>query len=155
MTDTSKTPTTRNAAPKGAKAPQDRKPSAQQIARDKKKQEAEVQQYLSSGLDFSPFEVNVGDGVIWKFEPDISPRSAEKLRVAVIGLESIQSLDAKAQANINYEELFEPLISALREQLVDEKQRKMFPLPRYGIRALGWFASVVQVGKSGFPTSAD
>lgn len=132
-----------------ATTPQDRKPKAQtkaQAAKLDKQQREMLANMMSTGIDFSPFTIDAGDGVEWKFSPDPLPAQTEGLIKAMQGAsEAVQAREGMAEA-------FDELTNLIRDRLIDEEQKREFPKPIYGTQALMFFAMHLATGRDGFPT---
>lgn len=130
--------------------PQDHKPTAASQKAAQKKADEAMTAYLDTGLDFTPFTIDVGDGIEWGFKPDLLPADLSNLSRALKGLDTASNdsgdLDGMAAA-------FETLASALRDMLIEDDQKVEFPKPMYGIRALTFFGVRVVKGRTGFPTA--
>lgn len=132
--------------------PQDRKnakPTKAELQRQDKQQRKVVAEFMSSGIDFSPFTVDAGDGVEWEFSPDPMPADTERLR------KGMNDLREASEAGEGIQEAFDELTGAIRDRLVNEKQKKEFPKPIYGQNALMFFALHLATGRDGFPTEED
>lgn len=129
--------------------PQDRKSAkptkAEQQRMDKRQREV-VAEFMSSGIDFSPFTIDAGDGVEWEFTADPMPAETEKLR------QGMTALDAAAKAGEGLQEAFDSLVGAIRDRMIHDKQKKEFPKPVYGQNAIMFFALHLATGRDGFPT---
>lgn len=112
-----------------------------------KKQQEEIRKFMSTGLDFTPFELDAGDGVVWKFSPDPQPSDTERLSKAMSALEEAQGGEGGS-----LQAAFGELVEAIKDRIMDEKQREQFPLPVYGANALMWFSLHLATGRDGFPT---
>lgn len=132
-----------------ATTPQDRKtkaPTKAQSAKLDKQQREMLANMMSTGIDFSPFTIDAGDGVEWKFSPDPLPAQTEGLIKAMQGAsEAVQSREGMAEA-------FDELTNLIRDRLIDDEQKKEFPKPIYGTQALMFFAMHLATGRDGFPT---
>lgn len=135
------------AKPAPAKKPADhqqKKPSAAAM----KKQQEVMASFLAAGLDFTPFTIDAGDGIVWKFKPDTMPSDLARLRNALLEMENAgHDVDKLAAA-------FDQGIEAIRAMMVDEEQRPQFPAPVYGTKAVIFFLMHLIAGKTGFPTEA-
>lgn len=135
-----------------AKQPQDRKPKASTKAqgqREARKQGEVLSEFMSAGIDFSPFVIDPGDGNEWSFTPDPMPWETERLRNAMSSV-----YDAMRNGE-GAKEAAEELVEAIRDRMTDEKQKEKFPLPNYGQNALIFFAMHLATGRDGFPTEED
>lgn len=130
-----------------AATPNDRKPSAAEKAAQEKKQREAISELMSSGVDFTPFTIDVGDGTIWSFKPDMMPADIEQLRSAMVAVGKTSETGGEG-----LQEAFDGLIEAVRSCLMDEKEKKAFPKPMYGTNALTFFAMSLIAGRTGFPT---
>lgn len=127
------------------KAPADRQAKGPTPAELKRQREA-VAEFLSTGIDFTPFTVDAGDGIEWGFKPDMMPGDVEALR---LGMKAVD----EARADIaGLDAAFQGLVATIRDLLVDEAQQAEFPRPIYGMNAITWFAMTLIGGRSGFPT---
>lgn len=130
------------------KKPQDREPKAKspaQVEREnQKRQQDSINRLMTSGVNFDPFVLDVGDGVKWNFSPDPMPAQTERLSSAMTALGDPGEGGLQAA--------FNELSEALRDVLMDDDQRKQFPLPRYGSNSIMYFALHVVTGRDGFPT---
>lgn len=113
-----------------------------------KKQQQQIEEFMASGVDFSPLELDVGDGTIWKFTPDPQPAETQRLSSAMKAISDATN-DGMTDAVV---ESYDNLVSAIRDRLMDEKQKKEFPKPVYGQNALMWFSMRLATGRDGFPT---
>jgi len=137
MTDATKTPA----------KPADRQPKKPSAAQLKKQQEA-MANFLAAGLDFTPFTIDAGDGIEWKFKADTMPSDLARLRNALVAMEDAGSdVDLLAAA-------FDAAIEAIHSLMLDKKQVPEFPQPTYGTQAVIWFLMNLISGKNGFPTEA-
>ena len=144
--------------------PQDRKPSAA----DEKRRKAEFDQMMSTGIDLTPFTLDVGDGTKWDFVPDPMPSDTERLRLANARLQEASSAyaekpDDRSLAEANGQ-AFAGLVEAISTLLLDADDRGRFvgrfrgplDLPDrskpYGQRVAVWFLGHVATGRDGFPT---
>lgn len=112
---------------------------------DKRSREI-VAEMMSTGIDLSPFTVDVSDGIAWAFNPDPMPADTERLRKAM------DAISKSAESMQGAQEAFDELVDALRGLIIDEQQRKDFPKPNYGQKALMFFAMHAATGRDGFPT---
>lgn len=134
------------------KKPQDRSPKSDAAAERKaqaeqlKKSQAAADKLMSTGVDFSPFKLDVGDGREWSFQPDPMPAQTEALSQAMTGLGDPGEGGMTAA--------FDRLVEAIRALLVDEKDRADFPLPMYGSNSLMFFGLRIATGRDGFPTES-
>lgn len=131
------------------KAPQDRKPSKAASSQEKRKQKELLAEFMTAGIDFTPFTVDAGDGVVWSFTADPMPEDTERLRKGMV------DLDEATRENSGVREAFDSLVEAIKARLIDEKQKKQFPLPVYGQNAIMFFALHLATGRDGFPTEED
>lgn len=133
-----------------AKKPQDRKPSA---AAERKRQEQLSAEFMSAGLDFSPYTIDAGDGLEWQFVPDMFPANIERLRVALRALQAAAAGIGEDADMTDFEAAFDSLADAISACFMPGvDQPAEWPQPIYGIRALSWFAQKLFEGKTGFPT---
>lgn len=134
------------------KKPQDRlapKATKATAAKEKKEQQEALAELMSTGVDFSPFTIDAGDGKEWSFNPDPMPSDSQALINAMNGLHKAMSEQEDA------EEAFGALVEAVRSRLLSEEQREEFPLPIYGTNAMLFFAMHLATGRDGFPTQSD
>ena len=132
--------------------PQDRQPSRAALQREEKKRQQMVAEYLAAGLDLSDFTIDAGDGIEWHFTPDPMPaetaamvRAMDALEKAGQDIEGIDDFD-------RIEEATNDLIALIQKRMTIDKQRKEFPKPNYGAKAIQWFAMHLVTGRDGFPT---
>lgn len=125
--------------------PQDHKKKKETPAELKRKQQMAAE-FMSTGIDFTPFTIDAGDGVEWEFVPDPMPAQTEALSKAMAGVSEA------AEAGEGSVEAYEALIEAIKAMMVNEKQKKEFPLPIYGTKAYMFFALNLATGRDGFPT---
>lgn len=112
-----------------------------------KKQQDQLRNFMSTKLDFSPFTLDVGDGVSWGFSPDPSPAETSRLSKA---MEAIS--EASGGGAEELEVAYAAILDAIKARIIDEKQRKEFPKPEYGTQALMWFGLHLATGRDGLPT---
>lgn len=112
---------------------------------EERRQREMIAELMSSGIDFSPFTIDAGDGVEWEFTPDPMPADTEMLRKAMT------DMGEASQNGEGIQGAFDDLIKVIKARMVDEKQKKEFPRPIYGINAIMFFAIHLATGRDGFP----
>lgn len=134
-----------------AKKPQDRQTSKAEQQREQKKAQQMLADMLSAGLDLSDFTIDAGDGVEWHFTPDPMPADTARLMRALDAFEA--STKSVAEEGMDpVLEATDELVESIRARMTVEKQKEEFPLPRYGTKALQFFALHLATGRDGFPT---
>lgn len=113
-----------------------------------KKQEESVKEFMSTGIDFTPFVLDAGDGVEWEFTPDPMPAQTEALSKAMNAVSAASSSDTKE----GLQDAYNDLIEQLKARLMNDEQRADFPKPYYGQSALTWLSLHLATGRDGFPT---
>lgn len=129
-----------------AKKPADHQKKQPTKAQVDKQQREVLEKFMSTGIDFSPFTIDPGDGTEWSFKPDPMPSDTERLRKAMNSLQRAVTSGEGAQ------EAFDELAEGIRSMLIDDKQKKEFPKPNYGQNALMFFAIHLATGRDGLPT---
>ena len=130
--------------------PQDRK-TTQPSAAELKRQTQAIAKFMSTGLDFRPFTIDVGDGITWSFKPDLMPGDTERIR------EGMKMIDAASKSGEGMQEAYDVLVAAVQSCLLETQQSKSlsvedFPQPVYGTNAVMFFAMHLLAGRTGFPT---
>ena len=104
---------------------------------------------LATPLQFSPMELDVGDGIVWQFVPDMMPAQSIALRNASNALADSFAVDFEGDDAEHPTMLaFNALAAAIRACLIpgDANENK-FPQPAYGVQALTWFAGNIMMGR--------
>lgn len=114
---------------------------------------------VSIGIDFRPVPIDMGDGVIWNFDPDPSPDKWETLTRALTAFGGIEDLDeqkpdpkALNSATSRLMPLTAGLTDAIAGILVEPVQRKKFVTRAYSMFSLQRLANTLMEVLSGFPT---
>lgn len=121
------------------------KPKTKTKAQLSKEQDQMLAEFMSTGINFEPFTIDAGDGVEWAFSPDPMPADTERLSS---GMKALQEASQEADGK-KLEAAFDSLIDAIRDRLVDEKQKAEFPKPHYGMNATMFFALHLATGRDG------
>lgn len=120
-------------------------------------QEQVSRDVVSVGIDFRPLPVNIGDGVIWNFDPDPSPEAWGQLMdqlKALAALGSIKEGDTDAAMELDVKGLLNGLTEALSGLLLEDEQRAKFKSKGYGLAVLSKTAPAIVKALSGFPTTS-
>lgn len=128
------------------KSPSDRQPTKAEQEKAQKRQREMLNDFMSSGLNFTPFTIDAGDGIEWKFTPDPMPEETERMVAAM------RAVDETTRKQQGTKEAYAELLEAIKDRLMDPKQKKEFPHPLYGQNALVFFALHLTTGRDGFPT---
>lgn len=127
------------------KKPQDRQAPKATKTQTAKQKEA-LAKLMETGLNFEPFTVDAGDGVVWEFTPDPMPAQTEAL------ISAFRKAEKAASDLSGMDEAFAELFDVIRSRLIHKKQQEEFPRPLYGQNAAMFFAMHLATGRDGFPT---
>lgn len=93
---------------------------------------------VTLGVDYRPIPINLGDGVVWQFDPDPSPSKFNQLTKAVKALGPVgkKMSDAETEDDGTFERAMTGLKDALGALLLDKDQRKKWAERDYGFRSM-------------------
>ena len=127
--------------------PQDRKAPAKKKNDTTAQQKKVLAEFMASGIDFTQFTIDPGDGIEWGFKPDPLPTETTAIQKA---MEALEASTKEEGGDVNA--AFDVLVEAIRAVIIDPKQAEEFPKPLYGTNAILFFAMHLIAGRSGFPT---
>lgn len=130
------------------KPAQSARPKAPNQRDAEKRQQEMAEEFMRTGVDFSPLMLDAGDGNEWEFTPDPMPAQSQRLSEVMMSISQVTT----GQAEGDLVALYDEFTDAIRDRLASEKDRKRFPLPNYGTSALMWFGMRLATGRDGFPT---
>ena len=105
---------------------------------------------VSLGMDFRPIPVDLGDGIVWQFDPDPDPDQWSGLVTALKGFTNFGDDDFGGAA---FKKALSTLTSAMAAVLVDEDQKKEWVKKKYGIGPQQAISNALMELWTGFPTN--
>lgn len=104
---------------------------------------------VSVGLDFRPVPLDLGDNVVWEFEPD---PSSQQWQVLSLALKGFSSLASEEKEDFDVTKPMDALTDALVNLLVRDDQKKLWREKGYGLMPMQKVATVLMEQWTGFPT---
>lgn len=104
---------------------------------------------VSIGLDFRPIPINIGDGVVWQFDPDPAPDVFDALVSGLAHIGQVGTQMSKGETT-SLAPALQELQKVIGQMLVDPKQQKDWATTSYGLHALNALAQRLLQETTGF-----
>ena len=106
---------------------------------------------ISIGMNFAPLQIDLGDGKIWKLDSDPSPAAFGALQRSLTQLGSAGKAMERGE-EIDFGAGVQEVSEAIRELLVETKQKTEWTKVGYGFSALTKLAEAYIPALMGTPT---
>ena len=106
---------------------------------------------ISIGINFAPIQIDLGDGIVWKFNSDPAPTEFGELQASLTAMGALGQAAERGE-EVDYSAPLQRVSEALRGLLTESTQKANWTKKAYGMGTLVQLAQVYIPAIMGTPT---